>query len=158
LSRFHLEFDSPFRDFVSGEDELDELDEKILDILKSDSRISFVTVAKKVQLSEGAVRKRINKMLKNGVIKRFTIEVAPRKGIKAITLVSAAPSSSVPSLAEKIRSITSVETVFEVSGQFDIAAVLSGTSIDLVNRSIDEIRRLEGVSNTNTLIVLQEWS
>ncbi|MFO8110026.1 MAG: AsnC family transcriptional regulator, partial [Thermoplasmata archaeon] len=53
---------------------MDDVDKKILEILKSDSRAHYVDIASKVGLTEGAVRRRVTKLKENGIIKRFTIE------------------------------------------------------------------------------------
>ena len=47
---------------------MDEIDQQIIDILKHDGRASFVDIAKKTKLSEGAVRKRISALLQAGDI------------------------------------------------------------------------------------------
>lgn len=48
-----------------------------------------------------------------------------------------------------------VETVYETTGQFDIAAIIKGPNIAEVNRSVEEIRRINGVLNTNTTMILR---
>ena len=53
---------------------MDEIDVKILKILKEDSRTKYVKIAKTVGLTEGAVRRRIRNLINRGIIKRFTIE------------------------------------------------------------------------------------
>ena len=52
---------------------LDKIDEKIISILKRDSRKAFVEVAQEVGLSESAVRRRVKNLVQNGTIKKFTI-------------------------------------------------------------------------------------
>jgi len=68
---------------------MDEIDKKIISILRKNSRTPITTIAKKIKLTEGAVRYRINEMLKKGEIKSFTIET--REKIEAIVLVSTKP-------------------------------------------------------------------
>jgi DNA-binding Lrp family transcriptional regulator len=136
---------------------LDEIDEKIISILKKDSRTPYIEIAKAVGLSEGAVRKRIQNLVKNEIIKRFSIEVTAKEGIKAVTLVSTTPSIPTPQVAEQIRAINGVEVVYEVTGQYDVAAVISGADIAAINKCIDEIRHINGIKDTNTLIVLKAW-
>ena len=52
---------------------LDKLDLEIIKILLKDSRTPISEIAKKLDLSRPTVRKRLNKLLRLGVIKRFTI-------------------------------------------------------------------------------------
>jgi DNA-binding Lrp family transcriptional regulator len=51
--------------------------------------------------------------------------------------------------------VAGVETVYETTGQFDVAAVIKGPNIAQVNGSVEEIRRISGVLNTNTTMILR---
>lgn len=133
---------------------MDEIDRKILEILREDARKPYTDIAKAVGLSEGAIRKRIRDLVKSGVIRKFTISTGPREGVRAITLISAA---STPEVSPKILKLDGVETVYEITGQYDIAVILSATNIDEINKCVDRIRAIEGITNTNTMIILRSW-
>jgi DNA-binding Lrp family transcriptional regulator len=136
--------------------EVDKTDEHILRILREDSRLPFVDIASKVRLSEAAVRRRISNLVKEGTIQRFTVDVSePQTATSAITYVSVSPSSPTSDVSKKLKSVQGVETIYETTGSFDIAAIIKGTSIAEVNKSVEEIRRLDGVLNTNTTIILR---
>ena len=136
---------------------LDEIDQEIINILKQDGRASYVDIAKKTRLSEGAVRKRISALLQASDIKKFTIELGFKTGARAITLLSINPAYPTSKISQKLVKLSNVETVHEVTGQYDIVVTISASSITEVNRCIEEIRTVEGVSNTNTMIILREW-
>jgi DNA-binding Lrp family transcriptional regulator len=136
---------------------LDEIDVKIIGILRERGRISYTDLGKEVGLSEGAARKRVQKLVESGYIERFTIETKTKEEIAAIILISVSTEVPTPEIAEKIRKIGGVETVYEVAGQFDVAALLTGEGLNIVNSCVDEIRRVIGVSDTNTLVVLRKW-
>ena len=53
--------------------------------------------------------------------------------------------------------IPNVETIYEVTGEYDIVAVISGMNVTEVNECIEKIRRVEGIMKTNTMIVLRNW-
>ncbi len=126
-----------------------------MDILREDARISFVEIAERVKLSEAAVRRRVSNLVASGAIQRFTIELNDSDLTSAIIFVSVNPSNPTSEVSKNIRGVTGVETVYETTGQFDIAAILKGASITEVNKSVEDIRRLNGVLNTNTMIVLR---
>ena len=46
--------------------------------------------------------------------------------------------------------------IYEITGQYDIIAILSADNITEVNNCIDEIRTIDGVSDSNTIIILRE--
>ncbi len=137
--------------------ELDAIDNAILNILIKDSRTPYTTIAKKVGLSEAGVRKRIDRLVKMGVIKRFTIEVSRPAVVKAITLITADTSTDTSEVSRAVRSVNGVEKVYEVTGVYDVVAIISSPDISEVNRCIDELRRVRGVRSTNTMMVLREW-
>jgi len=137
--------------------ELDDIDNAILDILLKDSRTPYTVIARKVGLSEAGVRKRIERLVKMGVIKRFTIEVGRPVVVKAITLITADTSADTSEVSHAVRSINGVEKVYEVTGVYDVVAIISSSNISEVNRCIDELRRVRGVRSTNTMMVLREW-
>jgi len=131
------------------------VDEQILGLLREDSRVSYVEVAGRVGLSEAAVRRRISNLVKDGTIKRFTIEVSEPQLTSAITYVSVSPSNPTSEVSKRIRAVQGVETIYETTGSFDIAAIIKGPNITEVNKSVEEIRRISGVLNTNTTIILR---
>ena len=66
---------------------LDAVDHKLIEILKKNSRTSFKQIAKEVGLSSVAVRNRVNKLVKLGVIKGFFALVDPKELGKELSIV-----------------------------------------------------------------------
>ena len=106
-------------------------------------------------LSEGAVRKRIKALSDAEVIRKFTVKIAVAEGAEAITLLATNPAHPTQEVSRRIREIPNVETVYEVTGEYDIVAVISGLNVVEVNECIEKIRRVEGIMKTNTMIVLR---
>ncbi len=133
-------------------------DRRILEILRADSRKSFVDIGKQLGLSESAVRRRVKNLIRSGIIKRFTLEVDSGEKTSAITLLSVESSADTSIVTTKLLAINGVKIVYEITGQFDIAAILAAPSISEINQSVDMIRRIPGVSDTNTVIILRTLS
>jgi Lrp/AsnC family transcriptional regulator of lysine biosynthesis len=136
---------------------LDQTDQKIIDLLKKDSRTSFVKIADAVELSETAVRKRIKNLQDNGIIKRFTVEIDEEQQTKAIAMIETQASMHTPEISQKFIEIEGVSYLFETTGEYDIIAILSTTTIEELNRTLEKIRLTEGVIRTNTSLVLRSW-
>ena len=135
---------------------MDKTDEQILQVLRQDSRAAFVDIATKVGLSEAAVRRRVSNLVKEGTIKRFTIEIEePQTATSAITYVSVSPSAPTADVSKRLKTVKGVEKIYETTGSFDIAAIIKGSSITEVNRSVEDIRRIDGVLKTDTTIILR---
>jgi Lrp/AsnC family transcriptional regulator, regulator for asnA, asnC and gidA len=134
---------------------LDPIDEKIISILKINSRQPFVEIAKEIGLSESAIRRRVKNLMDTKIIKRFTVELDNKNRTSAITLISVTSTSDTSTVSTALMSLNGVEVIYEITGQYDIAAIISSTSVAEINRCIDDVRRIEGVSDTNTVIVLR---
>jgi DNA-binding Lrp family transcriptional regulator len=132
-----------------------EFDKRILEILRIDSRKSFVDIGKELGLSESAIRRRVKNLIDDGSISRFTIEENANKKTSAITLLSVASTNDTNSVASKLQIVPGVQIIYEITGQYDIAVIISANTINEINSSIDDIRRIEGVSNTDTVIILR---
>jgi len=134
---------------------IDQVDERILSQLKEDSRTSFVEIAKVVNLSEAAIRRRVANLIKTGVISKFTIVTNTGPQANAISLLSVNPGSPTSEISAKLRRMNGVDSIFEITGEYDIAVIVSGSSIAEINGTIDEIRKLPGIDDTNTVVILK---
>jgi Lrp/AsnC family transcriptional regulator for asnA, asnC and gidA len=131
------------------------IDDLIIGVLRENSRIPNTDLATKLGLSESAVRRRVANLEASGRIRKYTIEVDDRDLSSAITWVSVDPATPTRQVSEKIRGIKGVESVYETAGQFDIAVVVNGANIGEVNSTIEGMRRIQGVTGTNTTMVLR---
>jgi DNA-binding Lrp family transcriptional regulator len=134
---------------------IDETDDKIIHILQTDSRKAFVDIANEIGLSESAVRRRVKNLVDGGIIKRFTIELGASDKTSAITLISVSSTADTSAVSQRLMKLGSVEVVYEITGQYDIAAIIAAPAISEINKCIDDIRKIEGVSDTNTVIILK---
>jgi DNA-binding Lrp family transcriptional regulator len=134
---------------------VDEIDEKILHILQEDSRRAFVDIANEIGLSESAVRRRVKNLVDKAIIKRFTIELGASDKTSAITLISVASTADTSAVSNRLMELTGVKVVYEITGQYDIAAIIAAPAIVDINKCIDDIRKIEGVSDTDTVIILK---
>ena len=135
--------------------DLDSIDEKIIHLLQIDSRKPFVEIAKQIGLSESAVRRRVKNLLENNTIKRFTLELNSTNRTSAITLISVSSTADTSTVSAALMNLKGIVVIYEITGQYDIAAIISASSVIEINRCIDDVRKIDGVSDTNTVIVLK---
>jgi Lrp/AsnC family transcriptional regulator for asnA, asnC and gidA len=135
--------------------DLNSIDEKIVNLLQTDSRKPFVEIAKQIGLSESAVRRRVKNLLENNTIKRFTLELNSTNRTSAITLISVTSTADTSVVSAALMNLKGVVVIYEITGQYDIAAIISASSVIEINKCIDDVRRIDGVSDTNTVIVLK---
>ena len=129
---------------------MDDTDIKILNLLRENSRMKNTEIARRVNLTERAVRARIEKLVRESVVRKFTIETSP-VGVEGIVLIDTqvGRTSSVKSMAREMS-----DSVFECSGEFDVAVRLRADTLDELNAKVDELRAYPGVVRTSTLIKL----
>jgi Lrp/AsnC family transcriptional regulator, regulator for asnA, asnC and gidA len=134
---------------------IDHLDDRIIDILKKDSRKPFVEIANDLKVSEGTIRSRVKKLFEDGVIQSFTIKTSS-KNVKAIIEVKIDVNVNTSEVAANISKFEGVAEVYEVTGEEDIVAIIDVTSSPQLNEIIERIRRFDNVQSTRTRLILKE--
>ncbi len=130
---------------------MDEKDKIIVNLLQDNSRISNTEIAKVLNVSEGTIRKRIRKLYDSGVIKKFTIETSQPE-VDALVLLKID--------SKRYREVLKIinlkySEIYEFTGKIDVALRIKCNSIDELNGIVDEIREIDGVLDTDTLVRLK---
>ena len=134
---------------------MDDLDERILRILRRDARTPYTEIADRVGTSEGTVRNRVEQLVEDGVIERFT--VATRTGnVKAMIEVGVDVSVDTHDISDRVAEWPEVDFVWQVSGEEDIVLVVDAADTQGVNELITQARELEDVDATKTRLILDE--
>jgi DNA-binding Lrp family transcriptional regulator len=134
---------------------MDELDRRILAILRRDARTPYTEIADRVDTSEGTVRNRVERLLESGVIERFT--VATRTGnVKAMIEISVAVDVDTDEISARMAAWAEVDFAWQVSGDEDIVIVVDTTDTESLNGLISRARNFEEVVSTRTRLVLDE--
>ena len=135
---------------------MDELDREILAILRRDARTPYTEIADRVGTSEGTVRNRVEQLVEDGVIERFT--VATRRGnVKAMIEIGVDVNVDTGGLTERLAEWEPVDFVWQVSGDEDIVLVVDAADTASLNDLITRARELEEVVSTKTRLILDEW-
>ena len=133
----------------------DKTDDKIIGFLRDDARESFVEIGKKLKLSESAVRRRVKNLVDGGVIEKFTVEMGESNTTSAIVLISVDSATDTSKVSAKLTKLEAVKTVYEITGQYDISVIIRAGNIAEINICIDDLRKIQGVIDTNTVIILR---
>ncbi|MCX8194761.1 MAG: Lrp/AsnC family transcriptional regulator [Candidatus Micrarchaeota archaeon] len=136
---------------------IDEIDKKILQILRENADIPNQKLGKKVGLSEPAARRRVSNLVARGIIRRFTIEVDEKDTVNALVFLSTSPHASSEKVAKALEKEEGVMGIWEVSGEMDFAILLSAADMESLNRRVDELRALEEIRKTKTSIIMKKW-
>src|SRR6187397_2683465 len=140
-------------------DRIDDLDLKILSELSNDASISVPKLSKKVNINASVVYSRIKRLIKRGLIKKFTVIIndeALGLNVKALTGINMDSKLRDNVLNELFR-IPGVTEVSEVTGRFDVLVTMNSHSLDEMHQLISErVGRIEGVQKTETFIEMRK--
>ena len=135
---------------------IDALDRKIIKVLRTDARKPIVQIAEDVDANEATVRRRIKKLLKNGIIERFTVVLDYQKlgrVVKAFIGLRVEPVKLRP-IAEHLTKHPDTQVVYRTSGDIDIVIEVILEKMEDLNTFLDEELRLEGILGTIVTIVI----
>ena len=145
---------------------LDEKDYQILEVLRDDAHLTINRMSKETLIPITTIHNRIKRLEREGVIKRYTIEIDHKKigkEIQAYVLLTV--NYSLPTgkkihqmdVARSIRALPEVEEVKILTGVTDILIKIRTRNIDELNNFvINKLREIEGVDKTQTMIVINE--
>jgi len=136
---------------------MDDVDRKILEILREDARIANEALGKKVGLSEPAARRRVANLVTRGVIRRFTVDVEEGGAVQAIVFVTMLPSAASEKIIRELMRAPGVTGLFEISGDTDLVVRLAASDMDELNSRIDTLRHHPEITATKTNMVLKKW-
>lgn len=130
---------------------MDETNQRILDILREDARTPYTDIADEVGVSEGTVRNRVERMVDEGVIETFTVEV--NRGMSALVMVDLATGVDVEEVLDRIPDGI---WFYEVTGEHDLVVSIESETSQVLNEVIESIRSVDGVIDTKTYTVLNQ--
>ncbi len=132
---------------------LDEKDEKIISVLKENSRHSIRNIAKKTGIRPSTIHQRIQKLIKNKVIERFTVKLnnkAVGENFIAFLLIKGATSDYINN---KFLNDKNVKEVFGITGEYDILVKLKFENVEEFNDFIINFRKeVKGLQSTLTMV------
>ena len=105
-----------------------EIDRAILAQLRKNGRMSFVDLAKEVGASERTVRTHIRTMEENGTIRGYTVRESGI-GLTALIRIKVSPGVEIGSFASEVTGWEGVEIIYEVSGEADLVALVTLTTL-----------------------------
>jgi len=135
----------------------DEKDIVILNELKKNSRNSTKNIAANVNIPRVTVHDRIEKMMKNGIIKSFNVSINYKKigfPTEVFVFVSFLPNVDISQreLAKHIAKLPDISEVHIISGEYDLLLKVRGKSLEDVGKLVvDKLRKFKGVGRTLTL-------
>lgn len=135
---------------------MDDLDQKILGLLRQDARQPVATMSAALGVSRATVRSRIDRMVSRGVIQGFTVAMrsdAVRGLVRAIMLISV-EGRGTNQVLKQLRGFPEVRALHSTNGRWDVVAELAAETLEEFDATLGRIRLVDGIANSETSILL----
>lgn len=135
---------------------MDSIDRKLLSLLREDARVPVATLAKTLKVARGTVQNRLRRMEADGTIVGYAVTLKPEveeQTIRALMTV-AVEGNRTDEVLRSLRGDPAVRALHTTNGRWDIVAELRADSLEAVDRVLGRIRLIDGISNTETSLLL----
>jgi DNA-binding Lrp family transcriptional regulator len=135
---------------------LDLLDKTLISILRSDARTPVVKLAKQLNVSRATIQNRMHLLESRGIILNYTVnlkssaEVNPIRAFMSI----AVEGKKAPAVISELMGIPQIVTIHNTNGRWDLIADIRTDSLESFNALLGEVRTIDGVSSTETSLLL----
>ena len=133
---------------------LDEVELKILRLLQEEGRLSYSDISKLLKIPQSTVRFKVNKLLREGYIKKFVAILDPVKlgfPIIMIMLLKTDPHKF-NTIFNEISSLEEVHHMFQITGKYDIIAIFHARDMGHVGELSNRIKGFDGVIDSEVLL------
>jgi DNA-binding Lrp family transcriptional regulator len=131
-------------------------DEELIALLKADSREPVASLARKLGLSRTTVQDRLKRLEETGVIAGYTVRLSrdlEQGGLRAFVMLSVEPRRQVE-VGRQLARFPQIETLYTLSGKFDLIAQVKAASSEAMDRLIDGIGQIPGITRIETSVIL----
>ena len=140
----------------SADVRLDDVSKAIIEQLQEDGRQSYATIAKRVGLSEAAVRQRVQRLLDSGVMQIVAVTDPLQVGFRRQAMIGIRVDGDLSPVAEALTRMPEVDYVVTTAGSFDLLVeVVCEDDDQLLQLLTKQIRVLPGVLTTETFVYLK---
>ncbi len=138
---------------------MDSIDAKILKILSRNADITSTEISNSINLSVPAVNKRIQKLKKDGMIRRYTVLTNGKnigKPIMAFVLLVVQAGRQGEPFLEYVKNDDDILECFSVTGEYDYLIKVCAADMESLKIKLSQIKLHNGVVKSHTMISLLE--
>ncbi|NVM18327.1 MAG: Lrp/AsnC family transcriptional regulator [Candidatus Lokiarchaeota archaeon] len=134
---------------------MDIIDLKILELLKENGRMSYNDISKNVQKTEATVRRRVKKLVDEGIIKKFTIDYQVDTKQKLHATIKVEPDfKDIKRILKELTNIEEISRLWRLSGECGLLIKVDIDTIEKFNPLLEEkISRITGIKIIETCFI-----
>ena len=135
---------------------MDELDSRIIEILQANGRASNARIAREVGVSEGTVRRRLRRLIQDGVIQVIAVPNLEKMGFGTAALIGLQTDpGAVDEVADALAKLEQVHYVAITTGAQDVFAWVALASSEELGAFLrGKVGVIPGVRRTETYVNL----
>ena len=134
---------------------LDSIDSEILSILRDDARIPYQTLGDRVHLSANAAAERVRKLVRLGVVRRFTVDIDQAVLGRDLEAVIDVRVSDIDRFRRGVLTCPEVTWLAHVTGRTDFQVHASCAGTKGLNDLLQRFTKEFGATETLTTVVLE---
>jgi Lrp/AsnC family transcriptional regulator, regulator for asnA, asnC and gidA len=136
--------------------ELDHTDQKIIELLRMDGRMSFTEIAKRLEMPEATARYRVQRLLQTEVIQVLAWPSPQKLGTPYVTIIYlTAEHSAIDAVAAALAGMEQVRFVAITSGRYNIVIdVFFGAHNELID-FFDKLKDIPGITSYESQFILK---
>src|SRR3972149_7532899 len=137
--------------------DLDETDTSLVRLLQSDRRISYATIARRLGLAQATVRKRVNRLVKNGVVRLRAVVNPTKVGYPLLVHIGMQVDlDKLEQVAPSLAELHEVRSVYYSTGMYDVVITAVFTSTDALLEFLHKkLGAIEGIKRVDTSQLLR---
>ncbi|MBV6424727.1 MAG: Regulatory protein AsnC [Steroidobacteraceae bacterium] len=138
---------------------MDDVDRQLIALLRDNARTPVSALAKTLRVARGTVTNRLARLEADGVIVGYTLRLKPQveeQHIRALMTVRV-EGNRTEGVIRALRGDPAVSALHTTNGRWDIVAELRADSLEAFDRVLARIRLVEGISSTETSLLLSSY-
>ena len=139
--------------------QIDNVDQALIALLRQNARASVATLATKLGVSRGTVTNRMEKLEQGGLIVGYTVRLRPDaqpEVLRAWMSIEIVGNDTRRVMASLLGD-PGVAALHSTNGRWDVLAELQVSSLEELSRTLERIRLIKGISNSETSIHLESF-
>ena len=138
---------------------IDKIDFIVLKKLLEDGRISFTSIAKETNLTDVAIKKRVESLKRRGILNSIKAEINFEVlGFeKPVFVQLRCEVGKIQDVIKKLKSFDYVMEIYQVMGECNILGKLMIPNLDFCEKFIKDLARVDGIIDLKTMVVITKF-
>lgn len=138
---------------------LDEVDRKIIEALRKNARIPFTEIGKELGISDATVHFRVKKLLKAGIIRKYTVVVdkSVHESRVSCYMLIKVKHGKINGVSKQLAVMERVNMVQEVHGENDIIIKIEAIDLEKLRNTVTKIQGNSDIAKSEYLTILKTW-